>query len=105
MKKRGRSDWGVGPNIEVKLGSGTFLSDEERKMNEVQRDNDVLVKADHDNGTAPLKKHTVEETLAADPQLAVGILVVKSKLIGRVEPPYTPFADAEKDNHRGVPIQ
>ena len=104
MKKRGRSDWGVGPNIEVQLGSGTFLSDEERKMNEVQRDNDVLVKADHDNGAAPLKKHTVEETLAADPQLAVGILVVKSKLIGRAVPPYTPFADAEKDNQREVPL-
>ena len=81
MKKRGRSDWGVGPNVEVKLGSGAFLSDEERKMNEVQRDNDVLVKADHDTGAAPLKKHTVEETLEADPQLAVGILVIKSKLI------------------------
>ena len=105
MKKRGRSDWGVRPNIEVKLGSGTFLSDEERKMNEVQRDNDVLVKADHDNGTAPLKKHTVEETLAADSQLAVGILVIKSKLIGRAVPPYIPFADAEKDNHRAVPLQ
>jgi len=80
MKKRGRSDWGVGPNVEVKLGSGAFLSDEERKMSEVQRDNDVLVKADHDTGAAPLKKHTVEETFEADPQLAVGILVIKSKL-------------------------
>ena len=81
MKKRGRSDWGVGPNIEIKLGNGDFLSDEETKMNEVQKDNDVLVKADHDNGTVPLKKHTVEETLAADPQLAVAVLAVRSKLI------------------------
>jgi carboxyl-terminal processing protease len=81
MKKRGRSNWGVGPNIEVKLGRGVFPSDEERKMSEVQRDNDVLVKADHDSGATPLKKHTVEETLATDPQLAVGILVIKSKLI------------------------
>ena len=47
----------------------------------VVRDNDVLVKADHGKGGAALKKHTVEETLAADPQLAVGVLVVKSKLI------------------------
>jgi carboxyl-terminal processing protease len=80
-KKAGRKDWGIGPNIEVGFGSGIFLSDEERKMSDVQRDNDVLVKADHDNGAAPLKKHTIEETLAADPQLAVGVLVVKSKLI------------------------
>ena len=76
MKKRGRKDWGVGPNIEVKL-----RRDELKKMIDVQRDNDVLVKAGHDNDTTPLKKHTVEETLAADPQLAVGVLVVKSKLI------------------------
>ncbi len=76
MKKQGRKDWGIGPDIEIKL-----RSDELRKMIDVQRDNDVLVKADHGKGGAALKKHTVEETLAADPQLAVGVLVVKSKLI------------------------
>ena len=76
MEKQGRSDWGVGPNIEIKL-----RSDELGKMIDVQRDNDVLVRADHDNGAAPLKKHTAEETIATDPQLAVGILVIKSKLI------------------------
>jgi len=76
MKKQGRTDWGVGPDIEVKLRSEEF-----RKMVEVQRDNDVLAKAGHDNGTAPLKKHTLEDTLTADPQLAVGVLVIKTKLI------------------------
>ena len=76
MKKQGREDWGVGPNIEIKL-----RTDELRKMIAVQRDNDVLVRADHDNAGGELKKHTIEETLAADPQLAVGLLVVKSKLI------------------------
>jgi len=77
MKSRGRKAWGVGPKIEVKL-----RSDELKKMFEVQRDNDVLVKAGHDDGAVPLKKHTVEETLVADPQLAVGVLVIKSKLVG-----------------------
>ena len=76
VKKQGGEDWGVGPNIEVKL-----RSDEIKKMFDVQRDNDVLVKADHDKEAAPLKKHTAEESLSADPQLAVGVLVVKSKLI------------------------
>ncbi len=76
MKKQGRDDWGVGPNIEVKL-----RSDEIKKMFDVQRDNDVLVKADHDEDRVPLTRHTVEETLAADPQLAVGVLVIKTKLI------------------------
>ena len=76
MKKLGREDWGVGPNVEVKL-----TSDELRKMIEIQRDNDVLVQADHDYVNDEARKHTVEETLAADPQLAVGLLIIRSKLI------------------------
>ncbi|MGA1980658.1 MAG: S41 family peptidase [Sedimentisphaerales bacterium] len=75
-KKEGKEDWGVGPDIEVKL-----RSDEMKKMFDVQRDNDVLVKAGHDKEAAPLKKHTAEESLSADPQLEVGVLVVRSKLI------------------------
>jgi hypothetical protein len=50
-------------------------------MGEVQRDNNVLVQAGRDKKNAALKKYTAEETLAADPQLAVGVLVIKSKLI------------------------
>jgi hypothetical protein len=76
MKELGRKDWGVGPNVEVKL-----TSDERKTLIEVQRNNDVLVKADHDDGDLELKKHTVEETLAADPQLAVGLLIVRSRLL------------------------
>ena len=76
MKKLGRTDWGVGPNVNIVL-----RSDELKEMIEMQRDNDVLVRADHDNTNGDLKKHTIEETLAADPQLAVGLLVVRSKLI------------------------
>lgn len=80
MKKQGRDDWGVGPDIKIKL-----RSDEFRKMIEAQRENDVLVRADHDNEAAPLKRHTVEQTLASDPQLAVGVLVIKTKLIQEAE--------------------
>jgi len=76
MKKQGRKDWGVGPNVEVKL-----RSDELRKMIEIQRDNDVLVQTDHDYVNDKPRKHTVEETLTADPQLAVGLLIIRSKLI------------------------
>ncbi|MFZ0033548.1 MAG: S41 family peptidase [Sedimentisphaerales bacterium] len=75
-KKQGKDDWGVAPDVEVKL-----RSDEFKKMFDVQRDNDVLVKADHNKEASPLKKHTAEESLSADPQLAVGLLVVRSKLI------------------------
>ena len=76
MKKQGREDWGVGPDVEVKL-----RSDELKKMIEVRRDNDVLVQANHDYVNDEPRKHTVEETLAADPQLEVGLLIVRSKLI------------------------
>jgi len=76
MKKQGRNDWGVGPNVEVEL-----TSDEIKKMIEVQRNNDVLLGADHDYVNDEPRKHTVEETLAADPQLAVGLLIIRSKLI------------------------
>ena len=75
MEKLDRKDWGVAPNVEVDL-----RSDELKKMIEVQRDNDVLVKANH-NGANEYKKSTIEETLAADPQLAVGLLIIQSKLI------------------------
>jgi carboxyl-terminal processing protease len=76
VKKLGRDDWGVGPDIEVKL-----RSDELKKMMNVQRDNEVLVKAGAERKNGSLKRHTLEETLAVDHQLAVGLLVIKSKFI------------------------
>jgi carboxyl-terminal processing protease len=75
-EKENKKDWGIGPDVTVEL-----RSDELRKMFDVQRDNDVLVKAGHDDAVSPLKKHTLEQTVKADPQLATAILVVKSKLI------------------------
>ncbi|MBN1392712.1 MAG: S41 family peptidase [Sedimentisphaerales bacterium] len=75
-KKEGKEDWGVGPDIEVKL-----RSDEMKKMFDLQRDNDVLVGAGHDRDAAPLKKHMADESLSADPQLAIGVLIIKNKLI------------------------
>jgi carboxyl-terminal processing protease len=81
MKKLGRSDWGVAPNVEVKMGSGILAaSDEVRKMLEVRRANEMLVQAGH-KASETEKKYTIEETLESDPQLATGLLVVKTKLI------------------------
>lgn len=76
MKKLGRDDWGVTPNIEVKL-----KSNERIKMFDARRGNEVLVKADHNNNGEPVKKLAAEETLTADLQLAVAVLVIKTKLI------------------------
>jgi carboxyl-terminal processing protease len=76
-KKENKSDWGVGPDVAVP----SLRSDEFRKMFELQRDNDVLVNAGHDDANSPLKKHTIAQTVEVDPQLTTAILVVKSKLI------------------------
>lgn len=82
VEKERRNDWGVGPDIEVKIGSDSLvMSDELRKMLSVQRDNDVLVQVGRGVDREAPKKYTVEETLAADPQLAVAVLVIKTKLI------------------------
>jgi carboxyl-terminal processing protease len=80
MKKLGREDWGVAPNIQIKL-----RSDEIKKRLDAQKDNDVLVKADHQDLAEPLKKRTAAETITADPQLAVGILVIRTKMIEQSE--------------------
>jgi carboxyl-terminal processing protease len=75
-EKENSEEWGIRPDVTVEL-----RSDELRKMFDVQRDNDVLVKAGHDSAASPLKKHTLEQTVEVDPQLATAILVIKSKLI------------------------
>ena len=74
-KKENKNDWGVGPDVAVSM-----RSDEFHKMSELQRENDVLVNAGHDDANSPLKKHTIAQTVEVDPQLATGILVIKSKL-------------------------
>jgi carboxyl-terminal processing protease len=76
VEKEGRKDWGVGPDVEVSL-----TSEELRQMLEAQRKNDVLAQTRRDGDKGPVSRRTVEETLRADPQLAVALLVVKTKLI------------------------
>jgi carboxyl-terminal processing protease len=76
VEKEGRKDWGVGPDVEVNL-----TSDEVRQMLETQRNNDVLAQTHREAGKGAVTRRTVEETLRADPQLAVGLLVAETKLI------------------------
>jgi carboxyl-terminal processing protease len=81
MKKQGRKDWGIEPDVEVKL-----QGNERRKMDEVHGANEVLAKTDRNDSSKPLKRYSIDETLDADPQLAIGLLVLQSKMIqeGRV---------------------
>ena len=76
MEKLGRTDWGITPDVEVKL-----TGEEMGQLTDAQRDNDVLVKADHDMDAAPLNKRSLAETLESDPQLTVALLVIRTKLL------------------------
>lgn len=75
-EKAGRKDWGIMPNVKIELNS-----DELKKLFDIQRENDVLAAADHDNNKAKLIRHNLAETLEADKQLAVAVLIAKTKLI------------------------
>jgi C-terminal processing protease CtpA/Prc len=77
MEKLGRKDWGIMPNVKIEL-----RSDEIKKMIDIQRDNDVLASANHDENKSKLTRHSLEENLQADGQLAVAVLIAKAKLIG-----------------------
>ena len=76
MERLGRKDWGVAPDVEVKM-----YSNEMRTMLDLQRDNDVLFRAGHgQDGDTPVR-HSLERTLQSDPQLAVALTIAQSKLI------------------------
>ena len=76
MEKQGRKDWGIEPDVEVEMSNYEL-----REMLDVQLANDVLTKAKHDDEANPVKRYSLEETLKVDRQLAVSILVVKSKIV------------------------
>jgi carboxyl-terminal processing protease len=81
VEKEGSKDWGVGPDVKVEL-----TSEEMKEMLKVQRDNDVLVQANREEGRGSVTKRDLPEELKADPQLAVGLLVVKAKLVSAAHP-------------------
>ena len=62
------------PDIEVVL-----RSDEVKELLKVQKSNDVLLQA-HGGAAEGNERYTIADTLAADPQLAAGLLAVQAKL-------------------------
>ncbi len=76
MEKEGRKDWGIAPDVEVKL-----RSDEQRKIYEVYGTNEVLAKTDRNGVSKSLKRYSLAETMDADSQLSIGLLVLKAKMI------------------------
>ena len=81
IEKLGRKDWGIAPDVEVNL-----LSNETKKMIDIQRDNDILFRGDHKENADETKRHALSEAIDGDPQLATGIMVVRSKLLSQGMP-------------------
>lgn len=76
VEKEGGTDWGVAPHVEVNL-----TSKELRNMLDVQRNNDMLMQVRQGEEQPSVEKRDVEQTLEADPQLAVAVLVARTQLI------------------------
>ena len=69
------ANWGVLPDVNIKLRSAEL-----RNMAKMQRANESTVKGGL-NIAPDVQKFSSRETIDADPQLATGILVLKSKMI------------------------
>lgn len=76
METLGRTDWGILPDVNVEL-----YSNELQKTAKVQKANESLVTIGNEDTPGGLNRYSNEETIDADPQLAIGLLVLKSKMI------------------------
>ena len=76
MEKLGRTDWGILPNVSVEL-----KSNELRKIADMQKANESVETIGQDDVVGSLNRHSSRETIDADPQLAIGLMVLKSKMI------------------------
>ncbi|MBN1124252.1 MAG: S41 family peptidase [Sedimentisphaerales bacterium] len=75
VEREGRTDWGITPDVEI-----TLRADELDKMFKMQRDNEVLSRSQNKEEETTQEK-TGRETFETDPQLAIAMLVLKSKII------------------------
>ncbi len=76
MEKSSRADWGILPNVNVDL-----RSDELHKIANVQKANESVETIGRENALSSMNQYSSQETVDADPQLAIGLLVLKSKMI------------------------
>jgi len=76
VKEQSGKDWGISPNLNLTLRNGEL-----EKPTDMQKANELPVKADPDNALSNEKQCSSQKTIDADPQLAIGLLVLKSKMI------------------------
>ena len=74
-RKPGSENWGVSPDVNVKL-----RSDELQKMANMQEANESMEK-NYLGNALKAQRFSSRETIDADPQLSIGLLVLKSKMI------------------------
>lgn len=76
METLGRTDWGIMPDVNVELRSAEL-----QEIARVQKINGFLVTNGNEDPFKGVSRYSSQETIEADPQLAVGLLVLKSKMI------------------------
>ena len=76
MEKLGRTDWGILPNVNVEL-----RSDELQKIANMQKTNESVLTIGKDDTLSRMNQYSNQERIDADLQLAIGLLVLKSKMI------------------------
>ncbi|WP_161491697.1 S41 family peptidase [Sedimentisphaera salicampi] len=78
LEKMGRKDWGIAPDVKLEMYGSEF-----EDYFDVQQGNDILVQDGHvfSEDEDRKKKHSAEETVNSDPQLEMGLIVLKAKML------------------------
>jgi carboxyl-terminal processing protease len=72
----GRTDWGIVPDVSVELRSNELL-----EIAKIRKANEYLPTIQKKTARSGMKRYSNRETIEADPQLATGLLVLKSKMV------------------------
>ncbi|AQQ09910.1 putative CtpA-like serine protease [Sedimentisphaera cyanobacteriorum] len=78
LEEAGRKDWGIAPDVKLEMYGSEF-----EDYFDVQQGNDILVQDGHvfSEEEDRKKKHSAEETVNSDPQLEMGLIVLKAKML------------------------
>lgn len=74
--KSSGKNWGISPNVNVEL-----RSNELREIASFQKANELVETVGQEDVLNCAKRYSSQETVDADPQLAIGLLALKSKMI------------------------
>lgn len=73
-KKENVDNWGIMPDVEVELNG-----EEYKRLANVQKSNETL-RGNSDHVSGAMKYYSSQDTIDSDPQLAIGLLVLKGKI-------------------------